>query len=166
MTVLVKALFSWNECGYQHFEHIVSNFSIFFQYREILPNTIYMPNFKSIGSFKQKLQSGGKGRICLSSSHICTGFLMFSYTSGVKIFIRVTSLCFFKDCNIQLFWSHLSGFVLAGKLHIPCTILAGYLLHFHHIFYCDSLCLYNFDSMINFALGPVHMNPGQLTTPG
>ena len=47
---------------------VLSNFlAIFFEffsrYREILPSTIYMPNFRSVGPFKQKLQRGG-GRIC------------------------------------------------------------------------------------------------------
>ena len=32
------------------------------RYREILPSTIYMPNFRLIGPFKQKLQMGS--RIC------------------------------------------------------------------------------------------------------
>ena len=40
---------------------VLNNFlAIFFEfcslYREILPSTIYMPNFRSIGPFKQKLQ--------------------------------------------------------------------------------------------------------------
>ena len=45
---------------------VLSNFlAIFFEffslYQEILPSTIYMPNFRSIGPFKQKLQTGGGG---------------------------------------------------------------------------------------------------------
>ena len=48
---------------------ILSNFlAIFFDfslYREILSDTIYMLNFRSIGPFNQKLQKGGGGgRIC------------------------------------------------------------------------------------------------------
>ena len=39
-------------------------FNFFSRYREILPSTIYMPNFRSVGPFKQKLQRGGGGRIC------------------------------------------------------------------------------------------------------
>ena len=61
MAFLVKALFRWNKCSENDDIKLLSNFlAIFFkffsQYREILPNFIYMPNFRSIGPFKQKLQ--------------------------------------------------------------------------------------------------------------
>ena len=47
------------KCWYQHFEQFPGNcFSNFSRYRAILPNFIYMPNFRSIGPFKQKLQMG------------------------------------------------------------------------------------------------------------
>ena len=44
---------------------VLSNFlAIFFRffsrYGEMLPSTIYMPNFRSIGLFKQKLQRGAE----------------------------------------------------------------------------------------------------------
>ena len=57
MAFLVKALVSWNEC-YQHFEQLFGTFFQIFssQYREILPSTICMLNFKSIGPSRQKLQ--------------------------------------------------------------------------------------------------------------
>ena len=48
--------------GYQRFDQLPGNFfRIFFRCREILPSTIYMPNFRSIGPFKQKLQRRGGG---------------------------------------------------------------------------------------------------------
>ena len=47
MAILVKA-----------FEQLPGNFCQFFSgYREILPNNICMPNFRSIGPSKQKLQN-------------------------------------------------------------------------------------------------------------
>ena len=63
MAFLVKALFRWNECSKNADISVLSNFPPFFfkyfaQYREILPSAIYMPNFRSIGPFKQKLQRG------------------------------------------------------------------------------------------------------------
>ena len=67
MAFLVKkALFRWNECSKNADITVLSNFlEIFFKffsrYREILPSTIHMPNFRSIGPFKQKLQEGGGG---------------------------------------------------------------------------------------------------------
>ena len=69
MAFLVKALFRWNRCS-KNTDIILSNFlAIFFKffsrYREILPNTIYAPNFRLIEPSKQKLQrGGGGGRIC------------------------------------------------------------------------------------------------------
>ena len=44
---------------------VLSNFlaiflEVFYRYREILPSTIYMANFRSIGPFKQKLQRGAE----------------------------------------------------------------------------------------------------------
>ena len=65
MPLLVKALFQWNECSKNVDISVVSNFlATFFEffprYREILPSTIYMPNFRSIGPFKQKLQRGAE----------------------------------------------------------------------------------------------------------
>ena len=60
---LVKALFSENECSKNADVIILSNclatFEIFSQVREILPNTVCMPIFKSIGAFKHKLREGG-----------------------------------------------------------------------------------------------------------
>ena len=61
MAFLVKALFRWNECSKNTDISILSNFlAVFFEffsrYREILPITIYIPNFRSIGPFKQELQ--------------------------------------------------------------------------------------------------------------
>ena len=68
MAFLVKALFRWNEYSKNADISVLSNFlAIFFEsfslYREILPSTIYMPNLRSIGPFKQKVQRGG-GRTC------------------------------------------------------------------------------------------------------
>ena len=41
------------------FEQLLGNFfQIFSRYREILASTIYIPNFRSTGPFKQKLQKG------------------------------------------------------------------------------------------------------------
>ena len=49
MVFLKKALFSWNECSKNADISILSNFlaflQLFSQYREILPNTIYVPSF-------------------------------------------------------------------------------------------------------------------------
>ena len=65
MAFLVKALFRWNEYSKNaemRFEQLPGHFFDFFSlYREILPSTTYMPNFRSIGPFKQKLQRGGGG---------------------------------------------------------------------------------------------------------
>ena len=68
MAFLVKALFRWNEYSKNADISVLSNFlAILFEFfspcREILPSTICMPNFRSIGPFKQKLQRG-EGRIC------------------------------------------------------------------------------------------------------
>ena len=77
MAFLVKALFRWNEYSKHAGISVLSNFlTIFFElfppYQEILPSTIYMPNFRSIGPFKQKLQGEGGGRICpLPAIPIC-----------------------------------------------------------------------------------------------
>ena len=50
------------KCWYQHFEQLLDKFfSIFPQYREILPNTVYIPSLKSIGVSQQKLRGGGGG---------------------------------------------------------------------------------------------------------
>ena len=59
MAFLVKAMFLWNESLATFLQ-----FFVFSVYREILRNTIYMPSFRSIGPFKQKLQGGGEGTIC------------------------------------------------------------------------------------------------------
>ena len=58
------------KCCYQHFEQFPGNFFFKFlsRYREIVPFTIYMPNLRSIGPSKQKLQGGG-GQILPSPSH-------------------------------------------------------------------------------------------------
>ena len=63
MAFLVKALFRWNKCSKNADISILGNFlatffDFFSRYREILPSTIYMPNFRSIGPSKQKLQRG------------------------------------------------------------------------------------------------------------
>ena len=68
MAFLVKALFRWNEYSKNADISVLSNFlAIFFQffspYQEILSSTICMPNFRSIGPLKHKLQRGD-GRIC------------------------------------------------------------------------------------------------------
>ena len=78
MAFLVKAMFSWNKYLKNADIGISSNFlATIFQflshYREILPNTIHMPNFKSTGPFKQKLQRGegvGANLPCLSHSNL------------------------------------------------------------------------------------------------
>ena len=67
MAFLVKALFLWNKYSKNADISVLSYFlAIFFEffspYREMLPSTICMPNFRSIGPFTQKLQGGG--RIC------------------------------------------------------------------------------------------------------
>ena len=47
------------KCQYQHFEQLPGNFFLICSpCREILSRTIYMTNFRSIGSPKQKLQRG------------------------------------------------------------------------------------------------------------
>ena len=66
MAFLVKALFPWNECSKNADISVLSNFlaiffGIFSLYRETLPCTIHMPNFRSFLPFKQKLQRGGGG---------------------------------------------------------------------------------------------------------
>ena len=67
MAFLVKAPFRWNECSKNVDISVLSNFlailfEFFSRYREILPSTIYMPNFRLIGPFKQELQR--EDRIC------------------------------------------------------------------------------------------------------
>ena len=61
MAFLVKALFRWNKSSKNGDISILSNFlaifSDFSPYREILPCTIYMSNFRLIGPPKQKLPS-------------------------------------------------------------------------------------------------------------
>ena len=50
------------KCWYQHFEQFWAVvFQLFSRYREIFPNAIYLPSFRSIGPFEQKLQKGGGG---------------------------------------------------------------------------------------------------------
>ena len=50
------------KCLYQRFEQLPGNFFTFSsRYREILPHTIYIPNFRSIGTSKQILQRGRGG---------------------------------------------------------------------------------------------------------
>ena len=66
MAFLVKTMFRWNESSKNADISILSNFlAIFFgfcsPYSEILPSTIYMSNFRSIGPSKQNLQRGGGG---------------------------------------------------------------------------------------------------------
>ena len=72
MAFLVKALFRWNECSKNTDISVLSNFlaivfEFFSLYREILPSTIYMPNVRSIGLFKQILQpyQSAKSPACL-----------------------------------------------------------------------------------------------------
>ena len=80
MVFLAKAVFRWNESSKNADISILSNFLAFFSdffspYREILPSTIYMPNFRSIGPSKQKvqLQGGGGGRFAKSPA--CLGLM-------------------------------------------------------------------------------------------
>ena len=96
MAFLVKALFRWNEYSKNGDISVLSNFlAIFFElfspHREILPSTICMPNFRSIGPFKQKLQRGG--RICpLPTIPICKKpglfrvncFLQYDTSAGIQ----------------------------------------------------------------------------------
>ena len=79
-------------------------FEFFSRYREILLSTIYMPNFRSIGPFKEKLQRGG-GRICPSPAiPICKNpglFRVNRYSTTVRrissdIPPRAISLLFFQ----------------------------------------------------------------------
>ena len=49
--------------------YLVTFSNFFSQNREILPKTIFMPSFKTIGRFKEKLQEGGGGGICPPQSH-------------------------------------------------------------------------------------------------
>ena len=76
---------------------ILSNFltifSIFSRYREILPSTIYMPNFGSIGPFEQKLRGGG--RIC-PAIPICKKPDLFRVNSRLFSGIDQTSTGFFE----------------------------------------------------------------------
>ena len=54
----------FKKCLYQHFEQRPGNFFQFFsRYREILPSTIYMPNFRSFRPFKQKLERGAESAL-------------------------------------------------------------------------------------------------------
>ena len=66
MAFVVKALFRWNQslknADIIVLRNVLAIFSEFFsRYREILPSTIYMPNFRSIGTFKEKLRRRGGG---------------------------------------------------------------------------------------------------------
>ena len=61
MAFLVKALSWWNKS----LKLLISGFwatswQFFSRYREIFESIIYIPNFKSIGPSKQKLQGGGE----------------------------------------------------------------------------------------------------------
>ena len=67
---------------------VLSNFlAIFFEffsrYLEILPSTIYMQNFRSIGPFKQKLQRGAESAPppyqSAERSPACLGFNFFEF---------------------------------------------------------------------------------------
>ena len=65
MAFLVKALFQWNKSLKNADISVLRNFlAIFFdffsRYREILLSTIYLPNFRSIGPFKQQLRREGE----------------------------------------------------------------------------------------------------------
>ena len=53
-------------------------FESFSRYLEILPSITHMPNFKSIGPFKQKLLGGGEGQTPYQSakSPACLGLIV------------------------------------------------------------------------------------------
>ena len=63
MAFLVKALFRLNALKNADISTLSNFLAAFFEfcsrYREILPSVIYMPNFRSIGPFKEELQRGG-----------------------------------------------------------------------------------------------------------
>ena len=102
MAFLVKALFWWNECSKIADISILSNFLAIFSkcfswYREILPRTIYMPNFKSIGPSKQKLQilppphQSAKSPACLGLRKKIPIKSKFSTSKQGKTYLNATS---------------------------------------------------------------------------
>ena len=99
--LLVKTKLKSHICnrfyGIPRFEQLSGNFFKFFsRYREILPNFIYMPKFRSIGPFKRKLQKEGAESTALpppqpyqsAKSPACLGLIMLrwkEYSSEIKI---------------------------------------------------------------------------------